>query len=281
MLTRLFSVSRPVLWINTIGPGVVGMWLTGTLWDSGAIALLIWLTLPFNLLIYGINDIFDRDTDQLNERKGGYGGARIVEGDVRLIWWGVVITNLPFLAWFATQYSAETLAWIAAYVLVFAFYSMPPLRFKARPYLDALSNAAYALPLAIVPLALGRGPVWLVVIAVMAWSIAKHTYDAIQDIAEDSAAGIRTTAVALGARGALAWAATWWLVASVCLGLVNVSIGIANAGYAAVLVWMLWREPSAARARWLYRFSVAYPYVVGSIAGSQLTLAIFFGWYAP
>ena len=63
-------ISRPVLWINTIGTGVVGIWLTGAYLDVRAVPVILWLTLPFNLLIYGVNDIFDQETDAANPRKG-------------------------------------------------------------------------------------------------------------------------------------------------------------------------------------------------------------------
>jgi 4-hydroxybenzoate polyprenyltransferase len=66
-----------VLWVNTIGTTAIALWLAGSLWQWGAIPLLLWATLPFNLLIYGVNDIFDQETDALNSRKGGLEGARI------------------------------------------------------------------------------------------------------------------------------------------------------------------------------------------------------------
>ncbi|HEX5974224.1 MAG TPA: prenyltransferase, partial [Rubrobacteraceae bacterium] len=95
MISRLFHIARPVLWINTLGPATVGMWLSGSLWRWEALPILIWLTLPFNLLIYGTNDIFDQETDAKNPRKGTLEGARIRPGEVRLIWFGVLLTNLP------------------------------------------------------------------------------------------------------------------------------------------------------------------------------------------
>jgi hypothetical protein len=58
VIGRLFHISRPVLWINTVGPAVVGLWLTGDLWRWEVLPLLVWLTLAFNLLIYGVNDVF-------------------------------------------------------------------------------------------------------------------------------------------------------------------------------------------------------------------------------
>ena len=49
-----------MLGINTIGTGIVGIWLTGELFDLRALANILWLTVPFTLLIDGVNDIDDR-----------------------------------------------------------------------------------------------------------------------------------------------------------------------------------------------------------------------------
>ena len=197
-ISRLVYVSRPVLWINTIGTAVVGVWLTGDLWRWEALPLLLWLTLPFNLLIYGINDLFDQETDARNPRKGTLEGARIEPREIRPIALGVLLTNGPFIVYFLLALPVSATLWMLLYAGIFVGYSAPPVRFKARPYLDSLSNAAYAFPLVFMPLALGQAPVWPAAIGLMAWSAAKHTFDAVQDIDEDGRAGIRTTAVTLG-----------------------------------------------------------------------------------
>ncbi len=151
MIGRLFQISRPVLW----------------------------LTLPFNLLIYGVNDIFDQETDAKNPRKGTLEEARIRPEEVRHIWRGVLLTNLPFLVYFVFFLPLLATLWMVLYALLFAGYSVPPARFKARSYLDSWSNAAYAFPLVFVPLALSASPVWPAAIGLMAWSAAKHTFDAV------------------------------------------------------------------------------------------------------
>jgi len=276
---RMLPISRPALWINTIGSGVVGVWLTGELWSWTALPVLLWLTLPFNLLIYGVNDVFDQETDAANPRKGTAGGARIASHEVRRIWTAVAVTNAPFLAWFAVALPATAVLWMLVYCVVFVFYSAPPLRFKARPYLDSLSNAAYALPLVFVPLSLGAQPVWPAVVALMAWSVAKHAFDAVQDIDEDRRAGIATTAVRLGPRGTLVWCALWWTVATAGFATVSIPVAVANALIAGALLVGLYRRPDPVAARRLYPFSVAFPYVAGSVVGVQLTVAIFLGVY--
>lgn len=278
-VARLVHISRPVLWINTIGTGALGMWLTGQLIDIAAIPLLIWLTLPFNLLIYGVNDIFDQETDALNPRKGSIEGARIEPREVKLIAWAVAITNIPFLVYFVIALPMPAVALILLYAAVFVFYSAPPLRFKARPFLDSLSNAAYGLPLLILPVALEAPPVWPAVIGLLAWSVAKHAYDAVQDIDEDREAGITTTAVLLGPRGTALWSGAWWLVSTVLFALISVPVALVNLALAGTLVvWMLLR-PAPATGRKLYPLSVAFPYIAGSVASGLLLAAMFLGIY--
>jgi 4-hydroxybenzoate polyprenyltransferase len=255
------------------------MWLAGFLWTWEILPILIWVTLPFNLLIYGINDIYDQDTDAENDRKGGFGGAKIKPSEVRMINWGVILLNVPFLVYFALTVPLAAFLWMLAYSFSFWQYSSTPLRFKARPVWDSVSNADYAFPLAFVPLALGVEPMWPAVIGLMAWSMAKHVYDAIQDIDEDSAAGIVTTAVKFGVKGSLVWSGAWWIVSTVAFAMVNVPVAIVSGAISGWLLVANWRTPTSLEAKRLYKFSVAFPYVAGAVAGIQLVTGITLGLY--
>ncbi len=279
MLGRLLYISRPVLWINTVGPALVGMWLTGDLWRWEALPLLIWLTLPFNLLIYGVNDVFDQETDAKNPRKGSLEGAKILPEEVLPIWRGVLLTNVPFLIYFVSVMPYRAALWILLYAVLFVGYSAPPLRFKARPYLDSLSNAAYAFPLVFVPLALESPVVWPAALGLMAWSAAKHTFDASQDVDEDRRVGIKTTAVRLSIKGVVLWSGAWWTIATICFALVSPLVTLVNAAYAGGLLYALWRLPSPETGHRLYKYSIAFPYVAGTVAGVQLVGAISLGMY--
>lgn len=278
-LARLIHISRPVLWINTVGTGMVGIWLTGRLFDLQALPIILWLTLPFNLLIYGVNDIYDQDTDALNPRKGSIEGARIEPREVRLIAWAVAVSNLPFLVYFVVALPPLAVAAILLYAGVFVFYSAPPLRFKTRPFLDSLSNAAYALPLLIVPVALGARPLWPAVAGLLAWSVAKHAFDAVQDIEEDREAGIETTAVRLGPRGTAVWSGAWWLVSTALFAVVSVPVAAVNIAISGTLIGRLLRRPSPATGHRLYPLSVAFPYIAGSVASAPLVFGIITGLY--
>jgi 4-hydroxybenzoate polyprenyltransferase len=279
VILRLFHISRPVLWINTVGPGTIGMWLTGDLFAWGTLPVLLWLTLPFNLLIYGVNDVFDQETDAKNPRKGTLEGARIDRSEVRPVVLGVIFTNAPFLIYSLLFLPFSAVAWMLLYALLFVGYSVPPARFKAHPYLDSLSNAAYAFPLVFVPLALGKGPVWSAALGLMAWSAAKHTFDAVQDVDEDRRAGITTTAVRLGPSGVVRWSGAFWALATACFALVNVPVALLNAAIAGTLLYVLRQNPTPETGHRLYKYSIAFPYVAGTLAGVQLVAALSLGAY--
>jgi 4-hydroxybenzoate polyprenyltransferase len=279
VLLRLLHISRPVLWINTVGPATVGMWLTGDLFVWEALPILLWLTLPFNLLIYGVNDVFDQETDARNPRKGTLEGARIDPSEVRSVVIGVITTNVPFLVYSLLFVPLSAIAWMFLYALLFAGYSVPPARFKARPYLDSLSNMAYAFPLVFVPLALGSGPVWPAALGLMAWSAAKHTFDAVQDVDEDRRVGIMTTAVRLGPGGVVLWSGAFWALATACFALVNVPVALVNTAIAGTLLYLLGRDPTPETGHRLYKYSIAFPYVAGTVAGVQLVAALSLGAY--
>jgi 4-hydroxybenzoate polyprenyltransferase len=279
VIGRLFHISRPVLWINTVGPATVGMWLSGDLWRWDFLPIVLWLTLPFNLLIYGVNDVFDQETDAKNPRKGTLEGARIRAGEVRHIWRGVLFTNLPLLIYFVLFLPSSAVLWMLLYALLFVGYSAPPARFKARPYLDSLSNAAYAFPLVFVPLALSASPVWPAAFGLMAWSAAKHTFDAVQDVDEDRKVGIETTAVRLGPRGVVLWSGFFWALATAGFAVVNIPVALVNAAIAGSLLYALHRDPRPETGHRLYKYSIAFPYVAGTVAGVQLVAALSLGMY--
>ena len=275
-LLHLFWVSRPALWINTLGVAITGLWLGGHLYtlDPRFWVLMVWLTMPFNLLIYGINDIYDQAEDALNPRKGGLQGARIYPEDVKLIRWAVVALNVPFGVYFCLTFPWQALVWMLFYVLIFVAYSARPIRFKARPYLDAISNAAYAFPMAFVPLLMGSEVPWWALCGTMAWSIGKQAFDAIQDIPHDRKVGIVNTAVKLGVEGTMFWSAAWYTVAFLCFGQLSLLVALAVILVNGRLLYQLHVNPTPAQARRLYPSSMLSPLWIGTVAGVLLVASL-------
>ena len=76
MIASIVKASRPVSWINTAYPFAAGYLMVERHVDALLIVGTLFFLIPYNLLMYGINDVFDYESDLLNPRKGG------IEGDV-------------------------------------------------------------------------------------------------------------------------------------------------------------------------------------------------------
>jgi 4-hydroxybenzoate polyprenyltransferase len=142
-----------------------------------------------------------------------------------------------------------------------------------------LSNSAYAFPLVFVPLALGEEVFWPAVLGLMAWSAAKHAFDAVQDVDEDRNVDIETTAVRLGVPGVVLWSGAWWLASTASFALASPLVALVNAIYSAGLLYALYQAPIPETGHRLYKYSIAFPYVAGTVAGVQLVGAISLGAY--
>ncbi len=153
-------------------------------------------------------------------------------------------------------------------------YSIPPLRFKARPFLDSLSNAAYALPLLFLPAFLQSELPRTAFYAMASWSVAKHAFDAIQDSAVDKLAGVATTATKLGVRGTCLWCLGFWCLAAYFIFESAPLLAGFHLILALGLLLPLACKPNLQQAAVLYPYSIAYPYVLGSAVGVPLALSV-------
>jgi lycopene cyclase domain-containing protein len=203
-LAELHRVSRPFSWINTGLPCLACGLAIGR--PSLALAVgTIYFLAPYNLLLYGVNDAFDYESDRRNPRKGGaLEGGLVPPGRRRLLWTAIAAANLPFLAalgWLGGWTVAIALLVTVAAALV---YSAPPLRTKEVPGLDSLTSSLhFVLPTACGALLAGAtlgGLPWRYLVAFLCWGIASQALGAIQDVEFDRSAGIGSIAVTLGAR---------------------------------------------------------------------------------
>lgn len=271
-LRRLLIVSRPALWVNTVGTLVTGVWLSGRLYtlDPATLLLLAYLTLPFNLLIYGLNDLSDREEDARSSRKGGWQGARLTLAEGGPLLRATLLLNVPALLLLTLLLPPAATAVLLLSAALFAAYSLPPLRLKGRPFLDGLSNVAYALPLILPALTLGSPAPWGPLLALMSYSVGKHAFDAVQDIPADRAAGTRTVATTLGVRGSAAYALAWFVLAAALLWPASKLTALALLLTCGGMALGLLRRPTPERAARLYPLSIVTPWIVGAVAGVQL-----------
>ncbi|WP_336992147.1 prenyltransferase [Leucobacter sp. VD1] len=221
LLRHAWVASRPVSWVNTAFPFAAAMLLTTREIDWLLVVGTLYYLVPYNLAMYGINDVFDYASDVQNPRKGGIEGALLPPEFHRPLLWLALASNVPFLiVLLAAGTPASALA-IAVSTFALVAYSAPRLRFKERPVLDSLTSSAHFVTPAVVGLALAGARVdaglVLTLAAFFIWGVAAHAFGAVQDIVPDREAGIGSIATAFGAARTVRLALVMWLVAGLLM----------------------------------------------------------------
>jgi len=209
-----YKVSRPRFWFYLLGPYTVGcIWGADGYLDllkPWFFAYFFFFMFPANVLLYGVNDLWDQDTDELNPKKEGK-EHRVKpwerEALRRLVW---AAGGLGLLLTVFQRGIVERLI-LLGFILLSYYYSAEPIRFKQRPFLDSASNILYALPgVFSYYLTSGTLPPTPVLAAAFMHTFSMHLFSAVPDIAYDMKTGIRTTAVVLGRQLSLALCLVLW-----------------------------------------------------------------------
>lgn len=211
----------------TVGPYILGTFASAPSYST-FISPRFWIYLlvfvvAANVLIYGVNDLADTDTDRHNDKKGSY-EVRLQKQQRAAT---VVACGLAFgtLVVSVIGQSMLTAVLMGIFLVLSIGYSVPPLRFKARPLFDSVSNVLYAMP-GFIAASIWAPSSAIPVTAIAAswlWCMAMHTFSAIPDVTADKKAGLATTATWLGVRGALIYCGACWLGSAVLLGVTFLS----------------------------------------------------------
>lgn len=218
-LKTLFVSSRPISWINTAFPFAAGYIAVTQSLNATLVIGTLYFLIPYNLMMYGVNDVFDYESDIKNPRKGGVEGAVLARQQHRLTLWAVVITNIPFLVYLAFQGTPAANIVLALVVFQVLAYSLPILRFKERPILDSFTSACHFFGPLLYALVL-TGWQWSylpIVVAFAFWGMASHAFGAVQDIIADRQGNIASVATVLGARTTIRLSAAFYFAASILL----------------------------------------------------------------
>jgi lycopene elongase/hydratase (dihydrobisanhydrobacterioruberin-forming) len=232
------KTSRPRFWLYLAGPFIVGgIWsISGNSDFSKVQSLflnptfllgLLYFLLPANLLLYGINDLSDKEIDQKSTKKIGRENTDIdgVKEKTILLWFRIslLVSLLYFAYLLLISYQLEALL-LGAFLLLSIFYSQKPIRFKARPFLDFASNFLYVLPGVIsFELFSNLQTPWQILLAGAFWAWSMHLFSAIPDIKSDSKEGVTTSAVFLGREVSLLVCLIFW-----CISLFIISVSGAS-----------------------------------------------------
>jgi 4-hydroxybenzoate polyprenyltransferase len=221
VLRALFVSSRPLSWVNTAFPFAAAYFMTVREIDLVFVLGTVYFLIPYNLAMYGINDVFDYESDLRNPRKGGVEGALLDRGMHRPTLIAAAATNVPFLIYLVVV--GNPLSWLVLAISVFAViaYSAPGLRFKERPFVDSVTSSTHFVSPAIYGLVLAGAvftpQLWMVLAAFFLWGIASHAFGAVQDVIADREADISSIATVIGARATVRLAVVAYLLAGVLL----------------------------------------------------------------
>lgn len=199
-LVFLLQVARPGLWSTTalfylmpLGP--VDVLHSGKLWLG-----LFFVLFPLGLLLYGVNDIVDAETDALNPRKGTFMfGSRGAREQLAALKWQIALAQIPFAAVFYFFVGARIFWWYAILLLAVGVYNAPGIAWKGRPPFDVLIQASYLLVFVLSS--------WLNNAAQLPWqtfllgamfAMHSHIFGEVMDIEPDLLSGRRTTALLIG-----------------------------------------------------------------------------------
>jgi len=275
-LQRIISISRPRFWIYEFGTfafGAIAAFSSfSNLLNIQTIIFGFYFLIPANILIYGINDIFDYETDKLNPKKVEY--EELLEPkDQKKVWWWIILTNFPFII---AALSLETPAMISFFAFIFfaSFYSAKPIRAKARPFLDALFSACHYIATGVFGYYLLGGESFptLGFVAGILWAVAMHAYSAVPDIKADEDAKLQTIATVLREKGTLILCLMLYGI-SAYLGSTVLGIGVLMYGLVYISLMIISLKKVGPGGSGLFKIYTYFPYI-NLVAGAVMTISL-------
>ncbi len=275
----LFNTSRPVSWVNTAYPFAAGYLVMGGSVDARLILGTLFFLIPYNLMMYGINDVFDYESDIRNPRKGGVEGAITPKKYHPLIIQSSILSSLPFVILLISMGSPFSALALLSVIFFVVAYSAKGLRFKEIPFLDSITSSLHFVgPLIYAYTLVGATPdAWLAALAFFAWGIGSQSFGAVQDVQPDREAWIKSIATVLGARRTIWFSASMYTLAVALTALVGgpgLIVAASGLMYAAnVMEFRNITDATSARARRGWKRFIWINYAAGAIVTICLILS--------
>lgn len=297
----LLKHSRPRFRHYLFGPMLVlgsyflRIWVSQEVWFIYILGLLF-TTFVGNIFIYGVNDYYDGDTDSYNSKKEWY-EVRL-STKLSILWWVFSIQAVFFLVAFVIWYfvfrgdffpslyeatifllQSLSIVWSFLWLMLIYFwlfyffsriYSAPPIRAKARPFLDGITNVLYIIiPFSFYGSTFGRAYInFFALLSTRLRCMAMHCFSAIPDIEPDSKAGITTTAVYLWKQKSLLYCIMLYAIAGILasqvIGILGSFFGLLYCG----MVFLGFRYD-------IFRIYKRFPYI-NFLVGMLLCFYIYF-----
>jgi len=284
---KILKISRPRFWIYELGPFIVGVvaYLHTQSNPSQSLSLMtviaigvfaLYFLIPANILIYGINDVFDYETDKLNPKKVAYESLLMPSQHLSVMKW-IALTNIPFiilLPFLKQDYA--TLFALFLFIFFASFYSAEPIRAKSKPILDSIFSASHYVTTGAFAYLLAGGQAGelspLFIGAALSWAIAMHAYSAVPDIDADKASGIATIATLFKKQVTLLICGALYLFAGVAFMKVNLIVGLF---FTVVYLTIVTLSLIAKDEERLFKLYTYFP-KINTIAGAAIFFAVLF-----
>ena len=216
-LRTLVVSSRPLSWVNTAFPFGLTYYLYVAEFDALFVVGTLFFLIPYNVLMYGINDVFDYESDLRNPRKGGVEGALLGPELHRPMVLLSALLPLPFLVPLILWGSLLSTGVLALALFFVVAYSAKGFRFKEIPFVDSVTSSLHFVMPAVFAMALVDAELTGLSLTLLAsfffWGMASHAFGAVQDVLADREAGVGSIATAIGAKGTVRFAVVLYLVA--------------------------------------------------------------------
>lgn len=261
MIKELLKISRPRFWLYLAGTYAVGYSLgitqTQDFYSAQYFLYLFYFLIPANFFLYGVNDIFDSDTDQYNPKKTSK-EHKANQKTKRVTAILLLVILVLSIGLFIIQDRVETFL-LAAFLGLSVMYSTPPIRFKATPILDFSSNILYAIPgiLGYYQIS-GNLPELPIIAALFFWTAAMHLFSAIPDIQPDKKANIKTSAVWLGKNKSLLLCLIFWSTTAAIITFYDIILGLLALSYPLYLLYIIfvnkYKNTKLIKLYWYYPY---------------------------
>ena len=216
-LRTLVVSSRPLSWVNTAFPFGLTYYLFVAEFDALFVVGTLFFLIPYNVLMYGINDVFDYESDLRNPRKGGVEGALLGPELHRPMVLLSALLPLPFLVPLILWGSLLSTGVLALALFFVVAYSAKNFRFKEIPFVDSVTSSLHFVMPAVFAMALVDAELTGLSLTLLAsfffWGMASHAFGAVQDVLADREAGVGSIATAIGAKSTVRFAVVLYLVA--------------------------------------------------------------------
>ena len=281
-LRTLVLSSRPLSWVNTTFPFGLTYYLYVGEFDALFVVGSLFFLIPYNVLMYGINDVFDYESDLRNPRKGGVEGALLPPELHRPMLLLSTLLPLPFLIPLILWGSLPSTGVLALSLFFVVAYSAKNFRFKEVPFVDSMTSSLHFVMPAVYAMTLVGAELTPLALTLLGsfffWGMASHAFGAVQDVLADREAGVASIATVIGARGTVRFAVGLYLVAGALLLLtpwpLPLIAPVALLYVGALAPWWSVSDDQAWRANRSWKWFLGLNFVAGAVV-----VLVLFEWW--